>query len=217
MCVSIQIQYSFKQNRISGKHNAGQKKPVPGSSKQNHQTQPSNGIKNNFKKKIKKQTLHPQVCNLQTALQNPHRLWGWKHEALRYPIHKSLWPLCLGGMFYRQLLPLRLMLPLPKYLSLVLKPPKARIRPYQHLDLLLWSIQTVTALRNKTRQPGTRHTEPEGVAGEQSKEDVAEETMPGIWLSWRCSLELFLFDRVLPSLLVDVHNTPVRLNMSTYK
>lgn len=50
MQVSIQIQYSFKENGIAGKHDTGQKKPVLSRNKQKHWTQPSNTIKNNNKK-----------------------------------------------------------------------------------------------------------------------------------------------------------------------
>lgn len=95
MWVSIQIQCSFKQNGITGKDNTGQKKTVPSSSKQNHWTQPSNRIKNNNKKTY----THKSV-----AFTLHYKTWGWKYKANWYPVHKSLWPPRLGGMFNHQLL-----------------------------------------------------------------------------------------------------------------
>lgn len=87
-------------------------------------------------------------------------------------------------MFYQQLLPLRSLVDAPVTKIFVLF-----IKATQGQNLIMSSlnssanIQTVTALHNNTRQPGTKHTEPEGVAGEQSKEDVGEEATTGVFSS----------------------------------
>lgn len=143
-----------------------QQKPVPSCSKQNSELSLWGQLK---KKKKKKPHAHKSVT---FTLYYKNSLTPRRKVQVIQVLHpqKPMASHALVGCstINHSLSDHSLMLPLPKPLSSVPKPSMARIQPGWH-----WSpplTHSVVALGDTTRQPGPRHTEPEGIAGEQPKE-----------------------------------------------